>query len=79
MSSTAQQILRAANKLKPDARIKLARELIKTAEADDKTLVRAAWVQEVRERAERALAGESSSEPWDVVYKRLQTRAWRKR
>ena len=60
-----------------DQRAEVAAELV--ASLDDPPVespeaVQAAWAEEIERRARRALAGESSGEPWEDVRSRVAKR-----
>ena len=77
MSDRAQALLREVLTLPPDERADLAAELLASLDdsaVEDPVAVQAAWAREIEKRGRRAMAGESSGEPWDRVSKRLTQR-----
>jgi len=60
--------------LKPDERADVAAELVASLDdppTENAAAVEAAWAKEIERRARRALAGESSGEPWEDVRNRI--------
>ena len=73
MTDRAQALLREALTLPPDERADVAAELLASLDdsTDDPVRVQAAWAKEIERRGRRALAGESSGEPWEDVRDRV--------
>lgn len=70
MTDDTRMLLANALALPGQERADLAAELLaslETTPAEDVDQARAAWSEELTRRARRALAGESTPEPWDVV------------
>lgn len=77
MTDQAQALLREALTLPPEERADVAAELLASLDeptTDDPVAVQAAWAKEIERRARRALAGESSGEPWEDVRDRIARR-----
>ena len=77
MTDRAQALLREALTLPPDERADVAAELLASLDdstTEDLAAVQAAWAKEIERRARRALAGESSGEPWEDVRDRAARR-----
>jgi putative addiction module component (TIGR02574 family) len=73
MTDRAQALLREALTLPPDERADVAAELLASLDdsTEDPVRVQAAWAKEIERRGRRALAGESSGEPWEDVRDRV--------
>jgi hypothetical protein len=75
MTRQAEQLLREALALTADERASVAAELLASLDddepAEDPREVEAAWAAEIEARALRAAAGDSVSEPWEVVRDRI--------
>jgi putative addiction module component (TIGR02574 family) len=77
MSDRAQALLREVLTLPPDERADLAAELLASLDdsaVEDPVAVQAAWAREIEKRGRRAMAGESSGEPWEDVRDRISKR-----
>ena len=77
MTDRARALLREALTLLPDERADVAAELLASlddATTEDPAAVQAAWGREIERRGRRAVAGESSGEPWEDVRDRVARR-----
>lgn len=80
MSIDAEAVLREALTLPSAERAEVAAELL--ASLDEPTqggadAVKAAWAEELEDRARRALSGEDAGEPWSELRDRLRNRLTR--
>jgi putative addiction module component (TIGR02574 family) len=74
MSSHTSRVLAEAMRLSLQERADLAAALLASLDGEPEEDVEQAWAREVERRARRALAGETSPEDWDEVYRKLRQR-----
>jgi len=74
MTDRAQALLREVLTLPPDERADLAAELLASLDdsaVEDPVAIQAAWAREIEKRGRRAMASESTGEPWEDVRDRV--------
>ncbi len=77
MTSRARELLDEALTLVPAERADMATELLASLggpTGDDGPGTAEAWTAEIERRARRAVSGQSSGEPWEVVRARVARR-----
>lgn len=70
----AEDLRRQALALTDGERADLAAELLASLDEqaeDDAEVVRVVWAEEIERRARMVIAGESPTEPWEIVRQRL--------
>jgi Putative addiction module component len=81
MTDRTQALLREALAPPPDECADVVAELLASLDdssTEDPATVQAAWAKEIERRARRALAGDSSGEPWADVRDRVARRLTRR-
>ncbi|MBO6795279.1 MAG: addiction module protein [Balneolaceae bacterium] len=73
MESDLNTLKNSALQLNEDERAELAKSLLESLD-DSSILYQDEWLNLVRERKQKYLAGESSSKSWDVIKKEAENR-----
>jgi putative addiction module component (TIGR02574 family) len=79
MSLTTREIIAAAMNLPPEAKLKLARQLLDNIEPIDQKQIDELWIIEIRRRLDEFEAGKVQTIPADEVFRSLDAKLNRKR